>query len=337
MRLLRRPALGLLIAATLPAAAQTGLPPLPVIAATPANLYGMLANQWFVGITQVSAGTEINGASLTDSQQFKFPSPSDLGHRAEMTQAVASKSAAAWGSTADLSLSAAAQAQDPLHPDATGIAAVGYSLISYWAVLDQNYPLRVSLPLQGRLTTTGSIATGLDASMAGVVAFANGSDGDPTGAGQAATFAKAGIDLNEGGEPLLRQFSMLKPSTQTYLDVFAAQSDTSHTWVDVKSTLNVTASGMEIHCDGTEPAAVKPMCGRYFYYLSVALFTGAQNGAQADFAHAFSGGATYSVNGGPALALNASTVSAVPEPGSALLLALGLLGMAGYVGRRRGR
>lgn len=321
-----------LIAASLPAAAQTTLPPTPLGTPDPASFYGLLLNQWYVSVKQVSAGTLIDGTPTQDGSFLTFPTSAATPSRAESGQTVGGKSASALGVASATQLGAAASARAPLTPDATGMAAVGYAALSYWAVLDQDAAVRFNLGLKGSLSTTGNVALGADATTAGVAVLAHGSEANFSNASQAALFANAGLDVNAEGETLLRQLSVLSPSTQTHLDVFGAQADALHTAVDVDTTLSVTASGTQIQCNGTEPAPISAVCGRYFYFMNVFLFTGAQNGAAADFSHTL-GVDSISINGGPAQAFNA--VSAVPEPGSALLLAAGL-GLLGMAARRRG-
>lgn len=335
MRLPHASALALsLLTLTLPAAAQTTLPGLTLGTPDPSSFYGALLNQWYVSAAQVSAGTVIDGLPTQSGSFTMFPAPSALAARVESSQTQDGKSAAALGKLTATTLGASATAIAPLDPKATGMASVGYSMMSYWAVLDQDATVHFSLPLEGRLTTTGSLATGPDASLAGVVAWAYGSEVNPTSASQAALFAKAGIDVNAEGETLLRQLATVKPSTQAHLAIFGGQADTIDTWVDVKSTLDVTAQGTRIDCTTPVPAPLTPICGRYFYFMNVALFTGAQNGASADFSHTLNV-ATYSINGGPAQAFNA--VSAVPEPTSGLLFALGLAGLSAWRWARRTR
>jgi hypothetical protein len=139
---------------------------------------------------------------------------------------------------------------------------------------------------------------------------------------------KAGLGaFAEGGDPLLQQLISAKPSTQTHLDVYGAQSDVDHRAVDIDTTLHVSANGTRIDCD----TPISPACGRYFYAVDAFLFTGAQNGGLADFSHTLEV-ASISIGGGAAQPFNA--ISAVPEPATALLMALGLCGLAG---RRRAR
>jgi hypothetical protein len=337
MRLTATPAVGLSLLAltlSLPATAQTALPGLTLGTPDPASFYGALLNQWYVAATQVSAGTLIDGTPTQSGSFGLFPAPGSLAGLAESQQQQGGKAASALGSLSATKLGAAATAAAALDPQATGMVAVGYSMLSYWAVLDQDVTVRFSLPLEGRLTTTGNRSLGPDASLSGVVAWAHGSQTNPTNAGQAALFANAGIDVNAEGEALLRQLATVQPSTQTHLAVFGAQADTLHPTVDVNSTLEVTAQGTRIDCTVPIPGPLSAICGRYFYFMNVALFTGAQNGAQADFSHTLSV-ASYSIDGATAQPFNA--VSVVPEPGPAPLFGLGLAGLAALRWQRRRR
>lgn len=326
-----------LFAACMPAAAQSSLPPMLLGTPDPASFHGLLLNQWYVAAKQVSAGSLIDGVPTQGGSFETFPLAPATPSRAESGQTLDGKTVSASALATATQLGASASAAAPLQPDATGMTAVGYAALSYWAVLDRDVVVSFSLGLQGSLSTSGSLAAGSDASTAGVAVLAHGSQANFSKASQAALFANAGLDVDAEGETLLRQLGMLQPSTQPHLDVFGAQADTLHSWVPVDTTMSVTAHGTELVCDGTEPAAIAAVCGRYFYFMNVFLFTGAHNGATADFSHTL-GVSSIRVDGGPEQAF--SPVSAVPEPGSAWMLSagLGLLGLSalsGLAGRHR--
>ncbi|HET9642804.1 MAG TPA: PEP-CTERM sorting domain-containing protein, partial [Burkholderiaceae bacterium] len=77
---------------------------------------------------------------------------------------------------------------------------------------------------------------------------------------------------------------------------------------------------------------ISPACGRYFYMAGAFLFTGAQNGGFADFSHTLE---ITSVSVGDGAAQPFEALSPVPEPASATLLAVGMLGLFSIVTRRR--
>lgn len=302
------------------AQAQVTLPSLPLGNPDPASDYGTLLNQWYVSFNRVNASTFIDGALTNNGNERLFPSPDALARTAETFQTVGNKTATASSRVSATSMGAAATAIDPIEPTSTRTVGISYSALSYWAVLDRNVPVTFDLKLDGTLRTTGDRSAGADASGAAVAVLAHGSEANFNNASQAALFGAAGIDVNAEGEALLAQLSTLRPSTQTHLDAFGAQSDRSSSGVDVNTMLHVTASGTEIHCD----TPVSPACGRYFYFMGVFLFTGAQNGGLADFSHTLSV-SSFSVNG--AAAQPFLPTSPVPEPASALLLAAGLIGL----------
>lgn len=323
-----------LFAALLPglAAAQATVPTPPLGDPTPASLYGALLNQWYVGINHVSAGTFIDGATTLNGGIAALPTPAELARSADTAQTQGSKQASAAASVTSTSLGAYSLARDPMDSASTWTGALAYSIVSYWAVLDSPAPVRFDLKLSGTLATSGDRSLDADASGAAVAALAYGSQANPTNESQAALFGAAGFSWLAEGDVLLHELSTLKSSTQTHLDTFGAQSDTAHRAIDVDTELHVTASGTEIKCNGTEPAAVQPLCGRYSYFMNVMLFTGAQNGGLADFSHTL-GVVSLSVGGGAAQPLNA--ISPVPEPATAPMLALGVAGLLAAAARRR--
>jgi|APMI01.1.fsa_nt_gi hypothetical protein len=311
------------------ASADALLPPIPLGVPNASNLYGLELNQWFAITNGIAAGTIIDGTLSEQGGPIYYPSVADLNRTAEDLQAFNGKQASAFARVGPNSLGASASAGAPLEPMSTGSVAVGQSWVGYWAVLDQDTAIHFDLKLDGHLATTGDRSSGTDKSGSALAAFVIGSEANFTNESQSALLQTAGLDaLMVGGAPLLQQLITLKPSTQTYLDAFGAQSDTTSRSLDINTTLHVTANGTRINCD----TPISSACGRYFYMVSAFLFTGAQNGGFADFSHTLEI-SSVSVGSGPAQPFSA--LSPVPEPASAPLLALGIIGLAGIVTRRR--
>ncbi|KQY81738.1 hypothetical protein [Pelomonas sp. Root1444] len=329
MNLLRLSTLALGVAASLahgPASAVSLVTPPTLGAPNPSNLYGMELNQWFVLSNGVMAGTLIDGALRQSGSTEYFPTPALLSRSADDSQVSGGKLASSFARVGAFSAGASASAGAPLEPMSTGSIAVGHATVAYWAVLDQDTTITFDLKLDGHMGTTGARSLGADRSGAAVTALALGTQANYTAAGSYTFLQKAGLGAFEvGGDPLLQELISAHSSTQTHLDVFAAQSDTMHTALDVDTTLHVSAQGTRIDCD----TPFSPACGRYYYGMTVFLFTGAQNGGFADFSHTMEI-TGVSVGGGATVPFNA--ISAVPEPASALLLIAGLLGLR--VGRR---
>lgn len=305
-----------------PASADIALPPLSLGSPSLSNLMGLELNQWYVFTSSVVAGSVIDGALSQSMGGADFPSPAQLNAQLDDLQINGGKRGSAFARVSPTSLGAAATAIAPLEPDATGMLASGHAGVYYFALLDRNVTFTFDMKLTGRLATTGDIPLGEDRSGAAVAALAIGSEHGGYFNSQPALFAAAGLDaVDEGGDALLRQLAQLQPSTQAHLDAFGAQSGTIDRDVAVETTLRVTVGGTQMNCD--EPFS--PACGRYFYGLGAWLFTVAQNGGVADFSHSLQI-TGVSVDGGPSLPFAA--ISPVPEPAPALLLALGLTGLA---------
>ncbi|MBW8847725.1 MAG: PEP-CTERM sorting domain-containing protein [Burkholderiales bacterium] len=311
------------------ASADALLPPFALGVPNASNLYGLELNQWFAISNEVTAGTIIDGALSQHGGPLSLPSAAQLSRQAEDSQAANGKLASAFARVGANSLGASASAGAPLEPMSTGSVAVGHSFVGYWAVLDQDTSIHFDLKLDGQLGTTGDRATGTDRSGAAVTALVSGSEANFTTESQYALLKTAGLDaFAVGGDALLQQLITAKSSTQTHLDVFGAQSDTMTRALDVDTTLHVTANGTRIDCD----TPISPACGRYFYMVGAFLFTGAQNGGLADFSHTL---AITSVSVGNGAAQPFTALSPVPEPASAAMLLTGLLGLGGFVARRR--
>ncbi|MDR7335887.1 PEP-CTERM sorting domain-containing protein [Roseateles asaccharophilus] len=327
MQLLRPTLLALSLAAMLtprPAAADVAPPALPISIPDLSNLWGLELNQWYIGGNAVVAGSIIDG-NLSQAVDWRFlPSAAELTRSIEDSQTSGSKLGSAFARVSPTSLGASASARDPLNAASASTVSVGYSVISYWAMLDQDTAFKFNIQLNGQLRTLGERAGDPGRSGAAVAALALGSTTGMSTAEYVATMEAAGLGaLAEGvdADAALLQLSTLKSSTQTHLDAFGAQTDTITTSLDVHASLQVTSHGTQINCD----KPISPACGRYFYSFSVLLFTGAQNGGVADFSHSLAV-TGVSLDGGATLPFNA--VSPVPEPAPALMLTLGLAGLA---------
>lgn len=330
MQVLRLSALALGLAAsfTFPASAASLVTPPSLGAPDLPNLYGMELNQWFVLGNSVFAGTLIDGVLSRSGSTEYFPTPSLLSRSTDDFQISGGKMASSFARVGPYIAGSSASAGAPLEPLSTGSIAVSHATVGYWAVLDADTTITFDLKLDGHMGTTGDRALGADRSGAAVTALALGTQANYSAEGSYAFLQKAGLGAFEvGGDPLLQELITAHSSTQEHLDVFAAQSDTMHRALDVDTTLHVSAKGTRIDCD----PALSPACGRYFYGMTVFLFTGAQNGGLADFSHTMEI-TGLSIGGAPTQPFNA--ISAVPEPAPALLLAAGL---AAFALRRRQR
>ena len=329
MHAVRPAVLALSLAAALahaPASADVTSPSLSLGTPDISNLYGLELNQWYVFGSQAAAGTIVDGQLSQQIITRSFPAAADLSLRAEDSQSSGSKLASAMARVSPTSLGAAVSARDPLNPLGAGTAAVSYSVVTYAALLDTDSSFKFDIKLNGQLHQLGD-AMAPDTSGAAVAALAYGSHANYTSDKSSAAYLAAGVDIDAGSEVLLQQLSHLQSSTQTHLDTFGAQTSSINTSVDVDTVLHVTAQGTQQNCD----KPISPACGRYYYFFNVLLFNGAQNGGATDFSHSLEV-SSVSVDGGATLPFNA--ISPVPEPASASMLALGLIGLLGFAARR---
>lgn len=333
MQALRLTALALSLATAFlstPAVADLTAPPLPLGTPGFSNLYGLELNQWYVYANQNTAGTLVDGKTTQDGALTIFPTGTDLTRRAETSQVSGSKQASALATVSPTSLGAAASAHDPVNLFSNGTLAVGQASMMFAAVLDQNTSFKFDIKLNGHLDANDQHKLGPDVAGAAVSALVFGSTPNYKTEDMVTTFNAAGLDPYAEGEAFIRQYSALQSSTQAHMDTFGAQTSPIHDLVNVNTTMHVSVDGTYQDCD----RQLSPACGRYVYFFNVMLFTAAQDGGLADFSHTLQV-SSYSVGGGAAQPFSA--VSAVPEPATAPLLALGIVGVLGAAARRRQR
>lgn len=311
-----------------PASAQVSVPGFLPGSFAPYLATGAVPDGWYLGSNLATAGTAINSIYDTQQQFHAVPKPAQLNLRAESMLMAGGRTASALGLTHIDGVGAAASAIDRLDPGSTLTAAVSQAQVWYWGYSSSNLPVSFDIHLSGRLGATGSRGLGAEPSGAAVAALALGSISNGTMADYNNLASGAGLNPGAEGAALLTELQSMPVTTQRNLATFGAQATVVDTAKTVDTVLRVTADPTQIGCE----TLVSSVCGKYFYFLSVYLFNGAENGGFADFSQSMRV-ETFSVGSGASQVFEAQTLSAVPEPTSALLLAAGLSVVA--VARRR--
>jgi hypothetical protein len=321
-------ALAALYSASPAASAQVSVPGFLPGSFAPYLANGAVPDGWYLGSNMATAGTVIDAIYDTQQQFHAVPSPAQFDLRAESLLMAGGRTASALGLTHIDGVGAAASAIDRLDPSSTLTAAVAQAQVWYWGYSSSNLPVSFDIRLSGLLGATGSRGLGNDPSGAAVAALAMGSISNGTTEAYNNLVSGAGLNPAAEGAALLAELQSMPVTHQRNLATFGAQASVLDTTETVDTVLHVTADPTQISCEGF----VSPVCGKYFYFLSVYLFNGAQNGGFADFSQSLKV-ETFSVGNGAPQVFSAQTLSAVPEPTSALLLAAGLSVLA--VARRK--
>jgi hypothetical protein len=275
--------------------------------------------RWYYAYSNTSA-TALTDAAYNQDAHTSYGLASDNGGLAlpsQISVSTGSKVASASSFVAATAIGAGTTAVDALDPDSTLVASTAVAVIHYRAVLSSPDPVTLDFHLSGQLNVVGDRSLGTDPSRAAVAVAAVGSLTDAAPGAYDALFANIGL-VPVDGLFTLDQYAAWPTSTQRNLATAGAQASTAHLEQIVDTHFSVTADGTLIDC----APGLAPVCGNYFFFFTVFMVAGSENGGLADFTHTLSVEAIHA--GAQAPVSFEPTALPVPEPATALLWLAGL-------------
>ncbi|EHR73261.1 hypothetical protein BurJ1DRAFT_4472 [Burkholderiales bacterium JOSHI_001] len=342
----------------LPAAAQL-VPALPPLGTqTLIDSFSQLQpGFWFVNSSQTNVAALVDSGAtvLNDRHTAQLGGPSAVAALSTArvtgsTTLTAGQSAAATAHVTATTLGTVAAAGDSASTESILQAATAFSVIEYRAFLAEPGPVMLTARLDGSLTVSGSRPLGLpQPSQAGVAVSVLGVPAGVIGDTGAITrlYQSVGVaDPQAEGDALLAQLltwpttpGYLTPGYNPNLATFGQLlgTDSLDSGKPLQHDFVVFSDGNRLDC----PAEVKiPVCGTYLHEFVLFLFTGAQDGAAADFSHTLSvtslqlpAGSSMGFADGESVPLS---FAPVPEPAPTALWLAGLT-VLGFAGRARRR